>query len=96
MRFCPAHIVTIELVLQYAATDIHNHFRGTTAPPVAACVTIHAAEAQNLEILVKCIAIAIETDKSKYRVGDSLRELKCLRTCILKRNDVSARRTIVN
>lgn len=96
MRFASTDIVTIELVLEISPAKINNDLASTAAPPITAIVAIDTAEAEQLEIPVEGITIAVEADEREDRVGDRLREVQALHSRKLQGDDVGASRNIVH
>lgn len=96
MRFESTNIVAIELVFEISLAKINNNLASTAAPPITAIVAIDTAEAEQLEIPVEGMTVAVKTDEREDRVGDGLREVQALCPRKLQGDDVGSRRYIVH
>ena len=90
------HIAGVQLILESTAAEIDNLLGDSTTSPVSTGMAVDAADTQDLEILVESVAIEVEADEGKDRVGDSFGEAQRLASGVLKRNDVGAGWSIVD
>ena len=86
----------VQLVLELPIAEVNYHFLDPTASPVSAGIAVFAAHAQDLEILIKRVAIAVQADEGEDRVRDCLGELQRLGSHDPERDDIGAGRTIVD
>ena len=97
MRLAAAHIGTVQFIEEVASTEVDDHLCDAAAAPVAAGIAVHAADAEDVEILIEeCVAVAVQADEREDRISDGLRERQRLVTRAAQCDDVRAGRAVVN
>src|SRR3569833_3316913 len=85
-----------QLIFEQTATQVDDVLERGAATPIATVIAIRGiTETQDGEVLIKGVAIAVETDVGEHRVGDGLREGQRLGTGPVKGDDVRAGRDVV-
>ena len=102
----PAHGVERPLELQHAMRlagaqqlilGAHDLLVRGSAPPVTACVAVAGiAEAEDVEVPVESITVAVQTHVGEDRVGDRLRKCQGLLPLLVQGDDVGGGRPVVN
>jgi len=86
---------TQQTVFDYAITQINHFFVRRAASPVTTAVTVfRMAIAENLEILVKGVAIAIQAHIGKHQVGHGFVKLQRLGPGIAQADNIGVGRNI--
>src|SRR3569833_3380974 len=86
-----------QLIFEQTATQVDDVLERGAATPIATVIAIRGiTETQDGEVLIKGVAIAVETDVGEHRVGDGLREGQRLGTGPVKGDDVRAGRDVVD